>query len=211
MTESKRDFDAKAATWDDDPKKTERAVAVAQGIRANAPLSPTMTGFEYGCGTGLLSIALQPYLKHITLADSSSGMLAVLREKIAVAGIANLSPVLLDLVTDPLPAERYKLIYTLMTFHHIEDIDKMLGACYALLDPPGYLCVADLDSEDGTFHGPEFTGHKGFDRADLGRRAARAGFGKVAFTSVFQMKKGKGPGQTEFPIFLMVAEKSGPT
>ena len=98
------DFDQKAAQWDAKPVRVERAQAVAAGIKAALPLASHLTALEYGCGTGLLSFALQPYLGHITLADSSSGMLTVLREKIAAGNIQNMTPLQLDLMTDPLPA-----------------------------------------------------------------------------------------------------------
>ena len=74
------DFDERAATWDDDPVKKERAAAVAAGIRAMVALSPDMRALEYGCGTGLLSFELRHELGSITLADRSEGMLAVLSE-----------------------------------------------------------------------------------------------------------------------------------
>ncbi len=200
-------FDNSAKTWDADPVKVARAEAVAAGIRQHVPLSPRMRGLEYGCGTGLLGFALQPDLGHITLADSSAGMLAVLDAKIAAARASNLRSVKLDLVTDALPAERYDLICTMMTLHHIEDTDRLLADLCTLTAPAGYLCIADLDAEDGSFHGPEFTGHKGFVREALARQAERAGYRQVAFSTVFTMQKGSGPGQTEFPIFLMVAQK----
>lgn len=200
-------FDERAKTWDSDPVKTARAMAVADGIRQNVPLSPAMRALEYGCGTGLLSFALHPHLAHITLADSSPGMLTVLSDKLAAVQATNMLPIELDLVTDPIPPDRYDLIYTLMTLHHVADTDKMLRDLFALLKCPGYLCVADLDAEDGSFHGPAFPGHKGFDREEFGRKAKDAGFRKVDFTTVFHMTKRDSPGQTEFPIFLMVAEK----
>lgn len=202
------DFDNKAKTWDSDPVKIDRAFAVAEGIRHHAPVSANMTALEYGCGTGLLSFALQSRFQHITLADNSIGMLDVLREKISTTGVINMRPLMLDLAANPLPEERYGIIYTLMTLHHITDTDKILRDFYALLDRPGYLCIADLDSEDGSFHGSEFSGHSGFDRNDLGRKAKHAGFRNVEFTTVFRMTRGEGPGQTDFPLFLMVAEKS---
>jgi ubiquinone/menaquinone biosynthesis C-methylase UbiE len=200
-------FDQRAKTWDRDPVKVARALAVADGIRSNVPLSPGMRALEYGCGTGLLSFSLQPYLAHITLADNSTGMLEVLKEKIESAQATNMLPIRLDLVTDPLPRERYDLIYTLMTFHHIGDTDRLLHDLFVLLTSPGYLCVADLDAEDGSFHGPEFTGHKGFPRNDFGSKAKRAGFRNVHFTTPFHITRPESLGQTDFPLFLMVAEK----
>jgi len=200
-------FDASAKTWDSDPVKLARALAVAEGIRNSIILSPQMRALEYGCGTGLLSFALQPHLEHITLADSSIGMLTVLNEKLAASHTQNMHTIRLDLVTDPTPGERYNLIYTMMTFHHIENTESMLQTLHAMLTSPGYLCIADLDTEDGSFHGQGFSGHKGFDRKELCRKATNAGFRNVNFTTVFHMTKSDSAGQTEFPLFLMVAEK----
>jgi ubiquinone/menaquinone biosynthesis C-methylase UbiE len=200
-------FDDKAKTWDDDPMKQARAQAVADGIRARVPLTTGMAGLEYGCGTGLLSFVLQPYLSRIALADSSDGMLSVLREKIVSRGIENMTPMKLDLVTDPLPAERFGIAFSLMTFHHIPDTDRILQDLFALLTVPGYLCIADLDSEDGSFHGPAFSGHRGFDRKALERSAIKAGFQEVTFSTVFNINKAGSAGQKDFPVFLMVARK----
>lgn len=200
-------FDDSAATWDSDPTKVTRALAVAEEIRRRVPLSAQMTGLEYGCGTGLLGFALQPYLGQITLADSSPGMLATLEAKIAASRANNLRSTKLDLVADPLPPERYDFICSLMTFHHIDDTSRLLRALFTLMSASGYLCVADLDAEDGSFHGPGFTGHNGFDRRALERTAKDAGFRNIEFSTVFRIDKPESPGQTEFPVFLMVAEK----
>jgi ubiquinone/menaquinone biosynthesis C-methylase UbiE len=130
---------------------------------------------------GLTEFRAEFTIQHITLADSSAEMLAVLREKITTAGVKNMRPVMLDLASNPLPKERYSVIYTLMTLHHIADTDRILHGIYALLDLPGYLCIADLDSEDGSFHGSDFSVHKGFDRDDLGRKARQGGVSKCPF------------------------------
>ncbi len=202
---SVRDFDSRARTWDDDPMKTARALAVAEAISARIPNLTGLCGFEYGCGTGLLSFALQPRLQHIALADSSPGMLGVLREKIAASGIGNMTPIQLDLTSDPLPEQRFDLIYSLMTFHHIADTDAILRDLFTLLYSSGHLCIADLDSEDGSFHGEEFSGHKGFDRHVLAQQAEQAGFRNIRFSTVFDVRKGT-PEQS-YPVFLMVGEK----
>lgn len=199
------DFDEKAQEWDNDPVKLERAAAVAAAIRNRVRLSPDLSALEYGCGTGLLSFALSRELGSITLADSSAGMLAVLREKIAASGADHLRPMRLDLTVDPLPAERYDLIYTLMTLHHVSDVDRILRDFHALLRPDGALCIADLDREDGSFHGAGFDGHHGFEREALRDQLARAGFGEIQFDTCYMMRKSQGEGAREYPVFLAVA------
>jgi ubiquinone/menaquinone biosynthesis C-methylase UbiE len=202
------DFDQRAATWDANPIRVERARAVAQAIAAAVPLTPHMSAFEYGCGTGLLSFSLQPQLGAITLADNSSGMLAVLAEKIAAAGITNMAPLHLDLSTDALPAQRCQLIYTLLTLHHIPDVEPILRAFYAMLAAPGWLCIADLDKEDGTFHRPEEpVPHHGFARAGLEATLRQIGFSSVRSSTVYQIPRPVNGETKYFPMFLMVAEK----
>ena len=202
------DFDLRARGWDSDPLKVERARRVAEAIRKNVPLTPGMDGLEYGCGTGLLSFALHASLGRITLADSSAGMLAVLREKITVSGVRNMTPLRLDLSTDTLPDERYDIIYTLMTLHHIPNTLQTLTDFFALLKSPGYLCIADLDREDGSFHGAGFDGHNGFDRTELTEDLEEAGFGHIRFSTVYRMvREGNGKPRS-YPLFLMVAEKA---
>lgn len=201
-------FDLQARTWDDDPAKTTRARAVAQAIRDQLPLAPHLSALEYGCGTGLLSFALQDQFRHLTLADSSRGMLDVVEEKITAGGLSHMSARQLDLLTDPLPPDRYDLVHSLLTLHHVSDIDAVLKGLHALLKAPGYLCIADLDSEDGSFHGAGFSGHNGFDRDALQAQARRAGFGNIRFSTVFTIRKGvAGGGEKDFPVFLMLAEK----
>lgn len=206
MATSPQNFDQRAKTWDDDPMKTARAQAVAEAIRTRVPGLERMTGFEYGCGTGLLSFALQPYLQRIVLADNSTGMLDVLRDKIAAAGAGNMTPMRLDLTTDPLPEQRFDITYSLVTLHHIPDTDAILRDLHAILVPGGFLCIADLDKEDGSFHGHDPSVHNGFDRIELALQAERAGFRNIDFVTVFTIRKGN-PAR-DYPVFLMTAEKA---
>jgi ubiquinone/menaquinone biosynthesis C-methylase UbiE len=202
-------FDERAKEWDSDPKKVERARVVAEAIRKAVPLANSMKALEYGCGTGLLSFALQPDLGQITLADTSQGMLDVLADKIINANVTNMHPVRLDLESDPIPAERFDLTYSLMTLHHIHDVNKVLNKFYDLLVPHGYLLVADLDNEDGSFHTDGTTDvHKGFDRLELQRLVEEIGFKNVRFSTAYAITKKIDNEDKTFPIFLMTAQKS---
>jgi ubiquinone/menaquinone biosynthesis C-methylase UbiE len=201
-------FDERAKDWDSDPAKVERAHAVADAIRKTGLLSRQIKALEYGCGTGLLSFALQSDLGEITLADASQGMLDVLKEKIASVGVRSMHPVWLDLGTDPLPTERYNLIYSLLTLHHIQDVHNILTKFHDLLLPNGYLLAADLDKEDGSFHTDGSTDvHLGFDRDELRKMVEDAGFGNVTFSTAYEITKQLGNEEKTFPVFLMIAQK----
>ena len=200
-------FDQRAKDWDANPARVERARVVAQAIREKIMLTRNMSACEYGCGTGLLSFALHQELGPITLADSSTGMLAVLGEKIAAGNVENMTPLLLDLATDPLPAQRFDLLYTLMTLHHIPVLDPILEHFHSLLNPAGTLCIADLDKEDGSFHGPGFDGHNGFDRSKLAARLEQIGFTNISSEIIYQVMREVDGTKVPFPLFLLVAQK----
>lgn len=202
------DFDSKARLWDGNPVFQARADKIAAAMRAAIPLNSNMRALDYGCGTGMLSFPLKDALGHITLKDSSAGMLEVLGEKIAALGVANMTVRQADLTDEPLPEERYDLIYTSMVLHHIPDTAAILASFHALLNPGGWLCAADLDQEDGTFHGIEIDVHHGFAREALRRQAEAAGFSDIRFDTVFEIVKDTPEGGTRaYPVFLMVARK----
>ncbi len=201
-------FDDKARAWDVNPVFQERAHRIAEAIAAEVPLHDGMTVLDYGCGTGLLSFPLRDRLGPMTLADSSAGMLAVLEEKIVAHEAQEaMQACRLDLMTDPLPAQRYDLIYTSMTLHHVPDTARILGLFHTLLKPGGYLCIADLDAEDGSFHGIEYEVHHGFERDALAARAQAAGFSGVRFRTVFEIVKEREQGSRAYPVFLMTAQR----
>jgi ubiquinone/menaquinone biosynthesis C-methylase UbiE len=202
-------FDSKARQWDDNPLFRERGQKIADAIRKAVPLNRDMSALDYGCGTGLLSFPLKDELGAILLADSSSGMLDVLAAKIAAQGVAHMTPVKLDLLIDPPPAQRFDLIVTSMTLHHVPDTDHILRIFHDLLKPGGTLCIADLDKEDGSFHGPEVDVHHGFDRAELSARAAHARFADMRFQTVFSIAKEHESGTRDYPVFLMTARRAG--
>jgi len=199
------DFDARAATWDADPQKVARARLVAQAIAARVPDLSSRRVLEYGCGTGLLGFALRPAVASVTLADSSPGMLEEVRRKIAASGFGEMTPLRLDLATDPPPPERFGLVCSLMTLHHVPDTRGLLLGFRELLEPDGALCLADLDAEDGSFHGPGADVHRGFARAELGRVLEGAGFRGAHFETVLEIQKETSAGARSFPVFLVTA------
>jgi ubiquinone/menaquinone biosynthesis C-methylase UbiE len=201
-------FDTRAKDWDSDPDKAERAARVAELIQADVPLRKEMTALEYGCGTGSLSFFLKEEFSSITLADTSRGMLNVLSEKISASDVKNMFPVRLDIVSDPLPSSRFDVIYSLMTMHHILKIETVLQKAFELLSPGGWLCIADLDAEDGSFHTEDTTSmHNGFDRIVFQKMVGSAGFREISFRTAFEINKLVDGVNRVYSVFLMIATR----
>lgn len=202
------EFDLKAAEWDKNQMHRERAEAVAAALASRIPLGRNMTAMEFGAGTGLLSFLLRDQLGSITLIDNSEGMVKVLREKLHESGIPGMKVVEADLEQEDYTIETFDLVYSLMVLHHVNDVEKILGKFSALLKPGGYLAVADLHSEDGSFHGHGFTGHRGFDTGALKASLEKHGFEDVKQSTVYNIEKSTGENEKKlFGVFLMTALK----
>lgn len=204
-------FNAMAAEWDDNPMRAGIARAVAAAIADTLPLRADMRALEYGCGTGLVSVLLAPRLGHIMAADVAPAMLDVLDGKCRQAGLAHIETRRLDLTADPLPAERFDLIFSSMTLHHIEDVPAVLQSLAGLLKPNGWLALADLDREDGGFHGGPMPGvfHRGFERAWVMERLRNLGLADVNARTAHTAHRAGPGGDAEYPIFLISARRAG--
>lgn len=201
-------FDAKAATWDDDPAKVERARVVADAIAEAVTPGPATRLLEYGAGTGLVAQALQARVGPVTVADASEGMRSVMQAKVGTGVLPDARIWALDLTTTPpAPQERFDLVVTVMALHHIDDLTPVLAGFDALLAPGGHLCIVDLDHEDGSFHGEGFAGHHGFHRPTLADQLATAGFVDVQFQDCHEMIRDGVP----YGLFLAVARRAADT
>jgi hypothetical protein len=105
------------------------------------------------------------------------------------------------------------MLVTGMALHHIADTSKVLRAFRQLLVSGGTLCIADLDTEPGTFHSADVADsvhHLGFDRNELKRQLCDVGFSEPTDSTVVTFEKPvEGQGSQEFSIFLITARCPG--
>lgn len=202
------DFDLKASDWDQDPMHLERSRSVANGIIETIPHPGEMTALEYGSGTGITSFFLKDHFKNITMMDNSAGMVNVMKKNILNSSVPNLRAVLFDLEENQWTGKKFDIIVTQMVLHHIPDYKNILGKFSSILNPEGYLAIADLYSEDGSFHGEGFDGHNGFDVEILTSEIRSLGFNIISADKCFSINKEiPGSGIRQFDLFLLIARK----
>lgn len=204
-------FNDVAAQWDEDPKRIQMAEAVTTAMLAALALDGTEQALEFGCGTGLITLRLAPRLAHITGMDSSAEMLNVLRRKRKRHGLTNVTP-REGRVPNELPNACFNLIVSSMTLHHVEDVERLFRALFSCLVPGGHVALADLDAEDGSFHGDKpGIAHHGFKRESFRRWLGRAGFNAIRFSTAHSVRREDVEGaMREYSIFLAVATRPCP-
>ncbi|MBV5279190.1 MAG: class I SAM-dependent methyltransferase, partial [Campylobacteraceae bacterium] len=157
---------------------------------------------DFGSGTGVLTSHIAPFVKKITAIDLSKAMNAVLREK-QDNYLCEIEIVEIDLTKNDIERKFHGIISS-MTMHHVENTLALFEKFHTMLHEGGTIALADLDTEDGTFHTEDTSVfHFGFDRETFLQTAQKAGFTnlKIELASIASKPYG------DYPIFLLTGEK----
>ena len=199
-------FDKIAKQWDLKSRRVLMAKNTFNEIQKKVNLSEEMNVIDIGTGTGLLLLNIVDKAKHITGIDNSQGMLNMLNEKIKQSNIDNVTLKLFEADSDILPTNSYDLAISNMTFHHFIKPNDFIKQLFTSLKIGGKICIADLVTEDGTFHSKENlegVHHFGFDIKVFKNWLNKAGFKNTSIETIFEIDKdGK-----KFPVFLAYGEK----
>jgi 2-polyprenyl-3-methyl-5-hydroxy-6-metoxy-1,4-benzoquinol methylase len=190
-----KDFDA-----NDIPRQLSANIGAT--LLRRVKLEKGMDVMDFGAGTGLITAQIVPHVHKVTAVDISPAMLEQLLSKHHLKG--KVETICQDITTQPL-GRKFDVIVSAMAMHHIHDTDRMVRSLAEHLKPGGQIALADLDSEDGTFHHAGIQGvyHSGFDRAAFQAILAKHGFHAITFTTAHTVQRdGK-----EYPVFLVVARR----
>ncbi len=194
-------FKDKAKVWDSGSIRVNGAKKIADAIREEFKLHKQMQILDFGVGTGLLGFDIASSVGQMYGADISAEMINKLQEK----NTSQLSIITYtqDIIKEPLE-QVFDGIISSMTLHHIEHLKDFFGTIYNNLVDGGFIAIADLQTEDGTFHSDN-TGvfHFGFDKDTLIKIAQESGFKNVKFKNINTIQKP----EKDFGIFLLTATK----
>ncbi|MEA3433369.1 MAG: class I SAM-dependent methyltransferase [Campylobacterota bacterium] len=202
MKENVDHFAHKSKSWDMNSKRVKNAKGIAELIVNNIKLGKSMELMDFGAGTGLLSYFIAPFVEKIVAVDNSPSMLKEFHSKCDEFSCKT-EVIEKDLSTETLD-RKFDGVISSMTIHHLEDTAALLSKLYDMLDDGGFIALADLDSEDGSFHSDNIgVFHYGFDRHLLAQHAQDAGFKDVTFSLASTISKP----HADFTVFLMTAVK----
>jgi len=195
-------FENKSKSWDMNSKRVRNARAIAETIQKNIQLKQRMKLMDFGAGTGLLSYFVAPLVDTIVIVDNSPSMLEKFKEKASeFACQTEIREVDLSITT---LNEKFDGIISSMTIHHVKNLKELFTKFYNMLEDGGFIAIADLDSEDGSFHSDNIgVFHFGFDREILERIAKEVGFMEINFELASTIEKP----HREFTVFLMIAKR----
>lgn len=196
-------FDDAAKEWDSGDIRPNIAGAVFNTLASRIALLNTMNVLDFGAGTGLLSFKIAPLVRTVTGVDLSRGMLEQLEAKNTES--LSVKPLLQDIMKMPLD-QKFHGIVSSMAMHHVEDTAQLFQTFYGHLERDGFIAIADLEEEDGTFHaqhGNDGVHHFGFNKDTLRETIEKAGFKNVRFHDAYCVKREDG----QYPIFLVTAMK----
>ena len=198
-------FDQIAGSWDAKERRIILAENIFKAIESKINFNNDMNVIDIGAGTGLLLFHFPELVKEITGIDNSSKMLEELDKKAKINNINNVKTLFFDAETDKLPKNEYDLAVSSMTFHHILHYEKFMTDVYNSLKKGGIICIADLETEDGSFHTNKFDDVKylGFDITDFNTKLKNAGFKNTEVEIIFEIDRHN----KKYPIFLAYGEK----
>ena len=194
-------FHKKADTWDSGDIRVDGAKKIADAINKKIRLTEEMEILDFGVGTGLLGFEIAKTVKKVYGVDTSKTMLNKLEEKNTPQ--LSIQTYYQDIVKEPIDRVFDGLVSS-MTLHHVQNLKAFFDAIYQNIADNGFIAIADLETEDGTFHS-ENTGvfHFGFDKNRLCSIAEEAGFRHVEFENINTINKP----QKKFEVFLLTAKK----
>jgi predicted TPR repeat methyltransferase len=193
-------FSEKAKEWDNKSIRVQNAHTIADKIKQKIKLSKDMHLMDFGVGTGLLGFEILESVKSMDGVDTSEGMLEKLAEKNTET--KKINPICQDIIKEPL-STKYDGLISSMTLHHVEHLSDFFTAVKKTLNDDGFIAIADLMDEDGTFHSDN-TGvfHFGFKEEELIKIVQSCGFKDVEFEHIYTINKP----HRDFDIFLLTAK-----
>lgn len=164
-------------------------------------VDPSLTVGDLGCGTGLLSQAIAPYVRRVIAVDASADMLDAARGRLD--GVGNVEVQQGELESLPLQDGQLDVAMLSLVLHYSADPARALVEVARVLKPGGRVMVVDMLPHDRAEYQQQM-GHVwlGFSERQITRYLRGAGFEGVRIRPLPVDHDAKGP-----TLFAAIATK----
>ena len=169
---------------------------------ALASLLPPLDVADFGCGTGVLSVAIARWARHVWAIDQNADALVQARERAGREGRSNVTFLREDLHRLSLKPGRMDLVVISQSLHHVESPAAVLAEAARLLKPGGRLVVLELMPHEERWV-VERLGHRHLGFAPEFLEAALREVGFSSLTRETHARDGASP----FRVFLLTGVK----
>ncbi|XXF79836.1 metalloregulator ArsR/SmtB family transcription factor [Myxococcaceae bacterium GXIMD 01537] len=170
---------------------------------ALASLLPPLDVADFGCGTGVLSVAIARWARRVWAIDQNAQVLARARERAAREGHGNITFLAEDLHRLSLADGQMDLVVISQSLHHVEDPGAVLAEAARIVKPSGKLVLLELMPHEERW-ALEQLGHRhlGFAPEALEATLRRAGFESITRETHTRDR------ESPFRVFLLTGVKS---
>ncbi|WP_164006803.1 ArsR/SmtB family transcription factor [Pyxidicoccus trucidator] len=169
---------------------------------ALASLLPPLDVADFGCGTGVLSVAIARWARHVWAIDQNADALVQARERAGREERSNITFLREDLHRLSLKAGRMDLVVISQSLHHVESPQAVLAEAARLLKPGGRLVLLELMPHDERWV-LERLGHR---HLGFAPESLEAALREVGFTSLTRETHAR-DGVSPFRVFLLTGVK----
>jgi ArsR family transcriptional regulator len=198
-TKSQEFFSSSAGHWD-------RLRDDLFGERFHLAALPAFADSEWtvgdlGCGTGQLTAALAPFVRHVIAVDASAAMLQAAKKRLH--GFENVELRRGDLEALPIDDGRLDAATLGLVLHHLPEPGRALADVARVLKPQGRLLIVDMLPHNRESYRQQM-GHVwlGFSDEHVRRILDESGFGDIRIVPLSPDPKSKGPG-----LFVATAKR----
>lgn len=156
-------FDSIANSYDT-PERVHIAKVSADAIRIRLGNARNKNAIDFGCGTGLVGMALREEFGTIRFVDTSQKMLDIVEQKIIKEKVGNADTLRFDFETSAGSALRTDYIFMVQVLLHIKDIEPVLSRLHEILNDEGHLLIVDFNRNENVVSDMV---HSGFDQEAL--------------------------------------------
>lgn len=135
-------WDKQASGYDRRSLKVFKSAYDLSIQKARAILSPDQKVLEIGCGTGIISLGIAPFVESVVGTDISPQMIAVAKRKAENLSIANAEFRVCDGYSLPYDSETFDAVLLFNVLHFVKESTALLHEAHRLLKPFGHLVSA---------------------------------------------------------------------